>query len=172
MNPRWIALLTLLGGAAWLALFGDKTPAGVIVAAPATTVADSHAPRSSTRPTSESALLVLVPREQLFAQTGDRTGSNPFASRDWSPAPAPARAHVVAPPAPAPVAPDLPFVYVGKKLQDGEWEAYLVREDKTLIVRQGTVIDDYRIERIEPPALVLNYLPLQQSQTLNIGSPE
>jgi hypothetical protein len=69
------------------------------------------------------------------------------------------------------VAPPLPFNYFGKAVQDGAWEVYLARGDKTYVVRNSTVIDGaYRVDRIAPPLLTVTYLPLNQVQQINIGA--
>jgi len=97
-----------------------------------------------------------------------------FAARDWSPPPAPAASSPAEPPKPvvaaAPSVPPLPFTYLGKRLENSSWEAFLGQGDQTLIVREGTVIDGtYRVESIKPPLLVLTYIPLEQQQTLAVG---
>jgi hypothetical protein len=64
----------------------------------------------------------------------------------------------------------VPFAYLGKKLQDGEWEVYLGHADQTLLVRQGSVMESaYRVDIIAPPRMQLTYLPLGLSQELFIG---
>jgi hypothetical protein len=72
---------------------------------------------------------------------------------------------------PAPVAPPLPYAYMGKMLQDGELTVFLTRQDKPYVVKVGDVLDQqYRVEAIQPPLMTLTYLPLQQKQLLNIGA--
>jgi hypothetical protein len=71
------------------------------------------------------------------------------------------------------VAPALPFVYLGKVLENGVWEVFLARGNETLIVRKQMVIDGaYRVDTIAPPSMTMTYLPLQQVQQINIGVPE
>ena len=71
---------------------------------------------------------------------------------------------------PPPTAPTLPFIYLGKKVDDHIWEVYLARGEQTYIVREKTLIDNtYRVDSIRPPTLSLTYLPLNQAQTLSIG---
>lgn len=67
-------------------------------------------------------------------------------------------------------APSLPFKLIGKK-KDGEvWEVYLSEGDTTHIVRLGdTVNEAYKVRSIDPPTMVLSYLPLDQDQSMNIG---
>jgi hypothetical protein len=98
-----------------------------------------------------------------------------FGSHSWTPPPPPPppAPRVVAAPPPKPTAPPLPFTYIGKKLENGNWEAYLARGTETYIVHNKTVIDDtYRAELIAPPSLTITYLPLKQVQTLTIGDAE
>lgn len=69
-----------------------------------------------------------------------------------------------------PSAPALPFTYLGKKLEDGEWEVYLSHADQTVVARQGGVLASaYRVDAIAPPHLQFTYLPLGLTQDLSIG---
>jgi hypothetical protein len=97
-----------------------------------------------------------------------------FGIRDWSPLPVPVQVVVPPQPVPEPVAPPLPYLYLGKKLDEttGRWEVYLSREETgtTYIVRPGSTVDEhYLVERIAPPVMVLRYRPLNQKQELHIG---
>ncbi len=84
----------------------------------------------------------------------------------WDP-PAPARAPVVAA---KPVAPPLPFAYLGMKQDDGAQEVYLSQGEQTLIAREGgRLLDVYRVEKISSASMTLTYLPLGQTQTMPIG---
>ncbi len=66
--------------------------------------------------------------------------------------------------------PPLPFTYLGKKFEDGAWEVYLARGERTIIARPQTVIEGgYRVDAIAPPNLSLTYLPLNKAQRLHIG---
>jgi hypothetical protein len=94
------------------------------------------------------------------------------------PAPAASVAVVAAPPpvvapAPAPTAPPLPFIFVGKHFDGNRWEVFVSRGEQTLILRAGQIIDaNYRVETVAPPRMVITYVPLDEKQTLNIGSPQ
>lgn len=165
-NKRWWLWLPLLGLGAWLAMFGDKSPTGGTVP-PAPRVAQ---PRPvGTQPPAEP-LLALVPRDSLLRGTppeamgGLPAGRDLFSVRDWNPMP-PSSA-----PAPAPVAPPLPFAFLGKKLEAQAWEVYLTQGELTLVAREGQVLQgSYRIDKIAPPTMTLTYLPLEHVQTLAIG---
>ncbi len=172
-HRRWWLWTPLLAGAAWLAFFGDKSPANDAAAVSLPTrAAPQRAAAAAKEPAAarDNALLALLPREQLIPQapaSGTSAATRDlFSVRSWTPAP-PAPA---ATPAAAPVAPPLPYVFVGKKLEGETWEVYLTRGDQTLVARAGETLEgSYRVESIQPPNLSLTYLPLGQVQTLAIG---
>ncbi|KQQ46325.1 hypothetical protein ASF61_18140 [Duganella sp. Leaf126] len=123
------------------------------------------------------AIARLVPRAQLVGAAGDPgfgAGEGIFLGQNWNPPPpqptAAERAAANAPP-PPPMAPPVPYTYFGKAVQDGAWEVYLARGDKTYVARSQSVIDGaWRVDRIAPPLLTLTYLPLNQVQQINIGA--
>lgn len=181
MKPRHIAMGVALVAAAGLVVFGDTTPEDVVAEpveraqapAPAATAPATEAGAASDKSKEKDksvAILRLVPREALIGDSDDRfnAGENGvFGRQDWTPPPPPP---APAPPPPPPSAPPLPFTFIGKSLQDGVWEIYLARGDRTHLVRENTVIDGmYRVDAIKPPVLTLTYLPLNQVQQLNIG---
>jgi hypothetical protein len=186
MKPYQIVMGLALAGAAALVLFGDRTPAADVVepvarrgASPALATSTSAAAsaRSAADGKAVVAIARLVPRTQLVGEAGDATfgaGEGVFLGQNWNPPPpvptVAERAAANAPP-PPPMAPPLPFNYFGKAVQDGAWEVYLARGDKTYVVRNHTVIEGaYRIDRIAPPLLTVTYLPLNQVQQINIGA--
>lgn len=193
MRARHILLTLGLAVAAWLALFGDKTPAPDIaepVARKNTSVgtspsagnsqtisasaASAYSSASNNRAAKKAGvtpvILTLIDRDALIGSTrSEKQADQLFTSQSWTPPPPPPPKVVELPP-PAPVAPPLPFSFLGKKIEDGKWEVYLTRNDQTFIVRAQTVIENtYRIDAITPPILTLTYLPLNQIQTLTIG---
>jgi len=96
-----------------------------------------------------------------------------FGPVSWLPPARPAPVVAAAPPPPpppAPTAPKLPFAYVGM-VERGALppQAYLAKGDALLIVAAGEVIDNntYRVDSLQPSAVVLTYLPLGTQQTLN-----
>ncbi|HEY8102473.1 MAG TPA: hypothetical protein VIF82_17165 [Burkholderiaceae bacterium] len=179
MTPKHMLMAAALVVAAWLALFGDKTPnSGIAEPVAHTAGASAHAsvPVTSLTVTShaeektktDTAILTLKNRDQLMG--GARADSRPdalFKSQSWTPPPAPP---MPPPPPPPPVAPPLPFKYIGKKVEDGKWEVYVAIGAQAYIVHEKTVLQGtYRVDSIKPPVLSLTYLPLQQLQTLTIG---
>lgn len=103
--------------------------------------------------------------------------SNPiadaFAGRSWTPKPAPVKAPPPAPPPPppVPVAPPLPFVYVGKWVEDGQAAVYyLERGPKVIAAAVGDQLDaDYRLDSAAGGELTFVYLPLNARQAIRIG---
>ena len=176
--------------AAWLAVFGDKTPNGKVTEPVVRTTAPKArvAPQgivttaslfvaSAPPPTThhgklkpEPVILALRPREELIggASSGNKSDGL-FGSQSWTPPPPPpppSKPEVL----PPPTAPAIPFKYIGKKVEDSIWEVYLARGESTFIVRENSVIEEtYRINSIKPPTMSLTYLPLNQIQTLTIG---
>ncbi len=175
MKPRHIAMGVALAAAAALVVFGDNTPEDPV----AEPVERAQAPAAAAQAGKDDkdkgkdktvAILRQVDREVLIGDSGERFNggdSGVFARQDWTPPPPPP---APAPPPPPPSAPPLPFTFIGKSLQDGAWEIYLARGDRTHLVRENMVIDGaYRVDAIRPPVLTLTYLPLNQVQQLNIG---
>jgi len=188
MKPRHLAMLAALAVAAWLALFGDKTPNGVVVASADPASANKAKPEQGAAPVTEGvegrsekpasasagahkkkadiSILALRDRAELIGGASSGNSANLFGPQSWTPPPVPVKAE----PPPPPTAPALPFTYLGKKREDASWEVYLAHGDTTLIVREQSMIEEnYRVDSIKPPVLTLTYLPLNQSQTLQIG---
>jgi hypothetical protein len=167
MTPRHLVLGAALLVAAGFAIFGDKSPPGVVEPVERAAVA-APARIATTAPVKTAAtvtILRLAPRDALIGD-GAAAG-NAFGALDWTPPPPPPAAP---PPPPPPSAPPLPFTVVGKAFEHGVWEVFLARGAETLIVRDKMVIDGvYRIDTIAPPAMTMTYLPLNQVQQINIG---
>lgn len=170
MKARHLALACALALAAWLALFGDKSPATEVVE-PARPTPVMAARRPATRPQAP-AIMRLQPRETLIGDDADAFGAGPgdgFGAHNWTPPPPPPPPAPVAPPAP-PQAPPLPFTVIGKSLQEGRWEVFLARGEQTWLVHEKDVIDgSWRVDAIKPPLMILTYVPLEQVRQLNIG---
>lgn len=189
MKIRAILMAAGLAIAAWLAFFGDKTPAGGIAepapratnannanndhtaGAPLAAAPNPPAARGTDAPAAgarDPLILALLPRAHLIDGAPSAASNGVlFTSQSWTPAPPPPPKPA---PPPAPTAPPLPFVYLGKKVEDNQWEVYLARAEQTYIVREQTIIESvYRIDAIKPPTLSLTYLPLNQVQILTIG---
>jgi len=90
-----------------------------------------------------------------------------FAIRNWEPPPPPPSELKPE----TPLAPPLPFRFMGRIIDPGKPTAYLLaRGDKTLVVSVGTTIDNtYRLEKFENGRLLFRYRPMNIRQTLEIG---
>jgi hypothetical protein len=134
------------------------------------TPASPAAPSAAARP--PDSALALPDRSRAVP----RPGGNAMAELRWvAPAPAPsaARAVVQAPPAApeVPVAPPLPFSFVGLMERGGpRTQAFLAKGNTLLVVAAGDLIegDTYRVDALSPQNIQLTYLPLNTAQTLNI----
>ena len=160
MKPRHILMGAALAIAAGLAAFGDKMPQEDVAEAverPAQAARTPAAQRTSAALAASATILRLQPRADLIGDVGG-SGDDLFGSQDWTPPP-------------PPMAPPLPFTFIGKSLQDGKWEVYLATGERTHIAVEGGTLDGaWRVERIAPPMMTLTYLPLNQVQQLNIGA--
>lgn len=162
MNARRIVLALSLAATGWLWLRAPAEPMAAVATAP-------RPVRAASDPL--PALSVLLPRTQLMAPVAHPSTTRDLFAAHTAPLPQPFVPPVQeAEPAPAPTAPALPFTYLGKKMEAGQWEVFLVQGEQTLVVREGSLIDSrYRVEAIAPPELRLTYLPLGQTQSLAIG---
>jgi hypothetical protein len=97
-----------------------------------------------------------------------------FAVLSWLPPPPPVR--VVPPPPPppppAPVAPPLPYTFVGLiEKGAGKPQAFIAKGDALLVVSSGDLLDGntYRVDSLSAQQIVITYLPLNTPQTLSIS---
>jgi len=176
---RWLLIGLAAGasffiGAQWLA--PRSTTDDLALAMPVQGAAQrSAAPASAPSVTVErDPTLAPVQRQNVVPASGGVA----FAPLNWLPPPKPQR--VVPPPPPPPppepVAPPLPFTYIGL-LEQGmgvtKPEAFLARGDALLVVATGDTIENiYTIDSITAQQITLTYLPLKTRQTLNVsGAP-
>lgn len=89
---------------------------------------------------------------------------DPFRAKSWYVAPP-------SPPPPKPMAPPLPFRFLGKLSEDGETRVFLEHQGKHIIARVGDVINGiYSVEEISGGQMTLLYQPLKEKQVLAIGT--
>jgi hypothetical protein len=171
-SKRLAVLLALLAGSAALVLFSPPPKgSGTVVPVTARAAARAQAPARGDLPAGgaaagESAPMMILP---IRPRVKAAAPADAFALNNWNPPPPPPPAVKPGPP-PKPTAPPLPFTLLGKKLEDGNWQVFLSRQDRTYVVRAQDVIDGaYRVESIAPPNLVFTYIPLNERQVLAIG---
>jgi hypothetical protein len=194
-----LGLAALAGSAAltlvqhWSAIAQDRDVIEVVereVRLPTTVPAATAAatPATGTAAAPRAATLTMAAHVGAAGQTGtpDRaqailaTGARAFAVHHWvRPAPPPPPV-AVAPPAPepviaspvvaVPVAPPLPFVFVGM-LEKGlgqRPQAFIAKGETLLVVGAGDLLENktYRIETLNPQEVVMTYMPLDLRQSL------
>lgn len=104
---------------------------------------------------------------------------NAFGTKNWKPAP-PVKKMVkvkpmVVPPAVAlppapPSAPPLPFVYIGRMVDEDVTTVFIANQQRNLAVKVGDTIDNvYRVEKIADNSMTLIYIPLNAQQQLSLG---
>jgi hypothetical protein len=178
MKRRHFILFIGLLVAAWLAFFADKTSNDGLVEEASRkekSVNERASPKKveNVQSTDDGEIAVLALRSRAGMDDALAISqSGLFANQTWTPPPPPPPPIVKMPP-PLPTAPPVPFVYLGKKLEDKNWQIFLARGEQIYVVEKNEVIDGtYRILEVRPPTLSLIYLPLNQTQTLAIGSAE
>ncbi len=133
------------------------------------TVPASSADRSTPRPAAVLQVLRIRPREG-----GPETAP-------WFPAPRPVQVAKASPPAapppsappapPPPQAPPLPFKALGQYTDGDQVGVFLQYRDQNLVARVGdTLAEQYKVESLAGGVLTLRYLPLNQTQTLDLGA--
>ncbi|HEY0064402.1 MAG TPA: hypothetical protein VGC21_19960 [Telluria sp.] len=101
----------------------------------------------------------------------EQEGGNLFNPTQWNPVTA------LAAPPPAPVEampatqlPPLPFKVLGIHEQAGQTTVFLQQNENNYVVRVGdTIADTYKVESLQGSTLTLRHLPLNQTQTLELG---
>lgn len=166
-KKRWALLLSLLATSVASAIMApnegeDKTGAAAHKPAP-----ERH---RETHAATSPAELQLEPLQRSAAAESESANENErdiFPRQSWYVAPPPPKP--VAPPPPAP--PPLPFTVLGKMLENGQPQVFLNKQERTMVVREGDVIEGtYRVESILAPTMTLTYLPLNMQQTISIGA--
>ena len=111
--------------------------------------------------------IAIVEMAKLIRVPPAADGVDVFAAKSWA---RPATAKVmVAPPPARPVAPPMPFQFVGR-IQGREGQTILLARDaESFSVKAGEEIDsDYRLESVANETLTIVYLPLNERQTLDL----
>src|SRR5690606_17652633 len=97
-----------------------------------------------------------------------------FAAHSWLRTPVLTSVVQAAPPPPPvarPMAPPLPFQFIGRMDDSLRLQVFLLSGDRLHVVTAGDVIDDlYRVERIDAEQMTLIYLPMKVSQSLSMES--
>lgn len=178
-SRRLPLLLAILCGLAGLVFFDKQgsihAAPEVVQARPMRTAPEPTAPAGDTAAKADASPSSVSSEPSSLLALHDRRSdtSTPvagFETHDWTPPPPPPPPPA---PPPPPQAPPLPFAFLGKQLEEGKWIVFLSNQERTYVAKEGAVLETaYRVEKIVPPTLSFTYLPLQQQQTLAIGSAE
>jgi hypothetical protein len=159
---------------------GDEVALSERARAPATATAPSPpgapAPRAASPgpapPAAAVEVLRIRPREvaeATEAATWFPAPPRPAPVLRAPPPPPPASA--AAPPPPPPQAPPLPFKALGRYADGSQAGVFLQYRDQNIVARVGdTLAEQYKVESLVGGVLTLRYLPLDQTQTLEVGT--
>jgi len=166
MNKRHAILGLVLAGSLIAAWFAPPMEPGVVAPTAMARADGSRNPAGgNSLVRSEDGGRVLGIR----SRTPDEELAPAFVTHSWSP---PASKAVITPKveAPAPVAPPLPFKFMGRYVDGGQIMVFLLQGDRSVVTKVGDVIDGiYQVDDINGGAMTFIYLPLEQKQTLALG---
>jgi hypothetical protein len=148
-----------------IAALAVVTAAGVVAGRerPALEVIEARPAQTEKR----AAALPEIDLERLKRAEAPPPQADPFAPRSFAPPPQAVVARAAAPEAPS--APPLPFTYIGRLIQDGKTEVFVVRGDELISIAAGQNIDaQYRVDAISEARIAFTYLPLRTRQSLEL----
>jgi hypothetical protein len=132
---------------------------------PAIEVVESKPARIQAADAAPDIDLAKLTRSQANAPQND-----PFAPRSFEPAVQHAVRHAVEGAPAAPSAPDLPFTYFGKLIENGKTEVFVMRGDELISIAVGQKIDgEYRVDAITESSIVFTYLPLKAKLSIELA---
>jgi len=137
----------------------------------------THAVRAASQRRDPSQTLYLLAHR--VSVSGDDSANTLFAAHAWyvpppppPPAPAPVLTAAQEAALKTPVAPPLPFAYMGTYTADGsEPVFFLTKGDRVYNVKVGDILDGtYSVDSMSNGQLLMTYKPLQIQQQLTVGS--
>lgn len=150
-QTRLLLMLPVLAIAAWLALFGDKTPVDQdeMLAPPRPAAAESaSAPAQESPPVPVVIEESLPPGQVRRLASREHLAEQATASKDLfggqGAEPPPPAAAPEAPPPP----PEQPFVLIGRMLEAGRWHVFLERNGASYVLAAGGEADGFRVDAI------------------------
>lgn len=150
-------LIATLGAAVWLNQQTEDEP--VAAAAPAKQ-------KSAAKLAAGSAHIALEKLQRTRKGDDKAATEDVFQAKSWYVPPPPPKP--VPPPPPAP--PPLPFIYMGKLLEEDKLTVFLSKQDRHYAVKAGDTLDGaYRVESVNAQQVIFTYLPLNMQQTLSLG---
>lgn len=169
-NRRMLIMLPVLAIAAWLALFGDKTPDGEL-SGPVRSTGEDSATQDAVAAVEEEAaedasgLLRVASRKSLAERAAQDSGVDLFSSRAANVPPEGEQAEEN----PQEQLPSFPFSYIGKQYDGKRWQVFLDKGDATLVVAAGATIEgDFRVKSINPPQMQVVHVPTKHELSIHI----
>ncbi len=143
-----------------------KVLAGItVVSALASVVAGHEAPTRVVAPAPNTPKVdtrLDIDLTKLESRAGGEAKADPFAPRSFGSSAAPQTNGPVA----RKEAPQLPFRYIGKMIDNGKLAVFLQKGDESFSVMEGERVGDYRIDSISENEIRFTYLPMKTKQTL------
>ena len=177
-NTRLLLLLLLMVGVGYAAFFMPEDALDGLLADPkgtavVATIQPNKVAPSLNPPGNQVASLkpvqgsTLGEREALLSPLLSRTEpTRMFAEHTWV-----VPIKKLPPPPVVPTAPPNPFKYLGKQKSGNEIKVFLSEGERTWVVQENFALgQQYRVESIRPPLLILVYLPLNIRQEVVIGN--
>lgn len=167
ISPRWKVLGGLLVLSLIAAGWTGAREGGAVDVVEVAKPPHSVAPRATVpAEKTEAEPLLDIPLEKLRRQDSARNVKEAFPPKSWYVPPPPPKPEA----APPPSAPPLPFIYLGKMVEEGRLTVFVASQDRNFAVKEGDVIDNtYRVEAVKGTLMELTYIPLNMKQTMQIG---
>lgn len=174
-KKRLLLMLPFLLVAGWLALFGDKNPAGGGSSGVAEPVVHARAPQPEPPVGSDdvaitgqrdSSQVIPMSDRSVLAKLEDEKKVDlfPGAAADV-PVAASAPAEAEAPPPPV-----QPFRWIGRMFDRDHWVAFLEKGDKTYAVKVGDVVEGFRFAAVNDNEIRLTQLADRSNYVIPMSS--
>lgn len=165
-----VLVLVLAGMGAFTAAYWVNQPvnAEVAIFEPANRSIDTNRQSRPSPPlTKERPSMLQKPERAMISSLNEK---DIFLPHSWLPPPPPAPPPPPPPPPVKPVAPPLPFSFVGTLEEKGvARRVFLTSGDQLIIVKSSDVMEGrYRVDQITDSSVELTYLPLNQKQIISI----
>lgn len=175
-RKRLLIMLPVLAVAAWLAIFGDKSPAdkseAVSAVAPARSPVGEAAGKNAAAKGEMRGIAPVAPdasapgavRGDVKLALATPSPTNLFVSNAPPPPPPPPPAvdpEDMPPPPPA-------FHVIGSVIKDGRFSVFLDKDNQTYVATPGAVIDGNRVDVVKSDQVQLFNLSTQKTQIIPI----
>lgn len=138
-----------------------------VTVAPVARERNSSEARPARSPSKATKAPRLLKISDLDARGLGDMSTDLFAPKSWYVPPPPPPPM----PPPKPVAPPLPFTFIGRMIEEGQTAVFVSIQDRNQVLRAGDVVQGvWRVDSIEPTNMKLTYLPLNENKYLALGA--